>query len=67
MDVKVTITETQAIERTYYVSDVKNLGEALECAKQCACYLPQPKAYLYQEVPYSPVQSLTKYEVVSLC
>ena len=65
MKVRVTVTETKVIERTYEVDGVNTLEAAAKCAQRCATRRFQPNTYLYREVPQSPTYDVVKYEVVS--
>ena len=65
MKVRVTVTETKVIERTYEVDGVNTLEAAAKCAQRCATRKFQPNTYLYREVPQSPTYDVVKYEVVS--
>lgn len=65
MRVRVTITETKTIERTYEIDGVNSLETAAKCAERCAKRQYQPNAYLYREIPQAPQYNVTGYEVVN--
>ena len=64
MDVRVTITETKTIERTYYVKGVNSLETAAKCAERCAARHYQPNTYMWREVPRRPTYKIDSFEVV---
>lgn len=65
MDVRVTITETRTVDRTYEISGVNSLEAAQKCAIRCANRQFQPNAWMYREVPNTPTYHIKNYEVVN--